>query len=245
MYAPIENEEQVCRDLWRKWESKILTTVRQRAIEGVIGCTFEDLQSLARQVMIYTIRSYNPTEAKFSTYLYANLLNAIKTEYAKAGLVRQWYGIRVTRRKCNTTRDLQIQFATQEEAQAVADMLGGTYKAVIVPFQTKRQKRIPPHLVSSLLAPVNRVADVEEAEEGTLENYVASKKDTVLEPRRVLEVVSRVVEDKLDRKILLLLYQGYPPRAVCKAVALDSQGWQKKLRQLRRTTVKVIRELVY
>lgn len=241
-----ENEEKIYIETWKKWESRIWKVSKQRAVEGAVGCSFDDLFGLARHVMLYTIRSFDPTEAKFSTYFYTNFLNAIKTEYAKAGLVRRHYKVIVTHKKTGRELILGSSFTTKEEANSVASSIRGRRRASVqFVYNDKKKKRIPPDNIVSLFGKPD--ADTTDSDSNPVAPIeLLGEMDQ--RRRRFAELVkctSKHVSDRRDRKILVLLYKGYSTREVAASLSTGTDVVRHRVSQLRRKVTAILKELVF
>lgn len=260
MIATVD-EERVYREKWREWEPKIAKTIRSKAVEGVVGISYEDLYSLAHQVMLYTIRGTKPenahdiTKAKFSTYFYNNLLNAIKTEYSKSGYARQWYKLKVTDKKTGEVTLLEKQFSTQGEAWSASKMVGRKRRYAEVIFERERRyKRIPPSIFSPLNGDGSGLTAAHEEGSSDIGDEVGNvhvdyrKAGTVGLERRAIpvtkisKVIGKRVADRTNRRILLLLYLGHTIREVARALCVGEDELQRRMKSLRRVAVHVLKE---
>lgn len=227
---------------WKKWEPKVVTTVRQWSLAGVVGCTFDDFFSLAQQVLLYTLQNFNSDKAKLSTFFYTNLHNAFKTEYAKSGLVRSGWHVKIVDKKTDQEQVLSRQYTSREEADAVATSIGRKRRrAMPVYKQENRFKRIPP----THLEGFERKSDNEDDECGILS---PNERLGISDRRRSPEFVSlaraigRRVVDRTDRRLLLRLYSGESLRDVTKGMKMTRVDLNKRMKSLRRVAVDVMRE---
>lgn len=236
----IASEDETYRATWKKWESKITTMLKQWEIPGVVGCTFDDLFSLAQQVMLYTIRSYDSELAKFSTYFYNNLKNAIKTEYGKSGLARYCYQIQITDKRTSEVTVLSKTFTSFEEARNLSDSIGrGRRRTRILFFRQNRHKRIPP----TDMTPFDTAAN--EQDDENLVNkpeYRLGVKDRSSQAY-LFRTVSRNVTDRSLRKILFRLYVGDSPAEAARRLKKTQDEVDAKLQSFRKQALQVMKDL--
>lgn len=231
---------------WKKWEPKVITTVRQWALPGVIGCTFDDFYSLAQQVLLYTLQNFNSDKAKLSTFFYTNLHNAFKTEYSKSGMIRSGYKLKVTDKKTNEEKVFSRQYTSREEAAHDASMIRGRRSAVPVYHQENRFKRIPPNQLTPFIVTPDADND-NQTDKGVWSPHqrIGTIDRRHLDFKQWLKVIGQKVTDRVDRRLLLKLYAGDSLRKVTREMGLSRVDLNKRMKALRRVAVDVMRELQF
>jgi hypothetical protein len=204
---------------WQEYEPKIAKTLNDWVIPGVVGCTFDDLWSVAQQSLYYALKYFDPSRGKFSTLFYNSLFNAIKTEYKKAGLVQKGFRIRLVDKRTGDEKLLQQLFSTKEAAREVASAIGrkrriatvvyvdpGLEEAVKkgVCYLRPTKMRIPPTDVCSLPCSYDNGEEDQAYQQQVKLPAVYDRPSTV----SVLRTLARYVSERAERRVLKMIYFG-------------------------------------
>lgn len=237
--------EKTYREVWKAWEPKVATTARRWSLPGIIGCTYDDLYSTAQRVLLRSLKFYIPDKAQFSTFFYTNLHNAFKTEYAKSGLVRQGYKVRVTHKKSGSETVLDKVYTSPGEAHSVADQIGRKRRrADVVFFEESRVKRIPPHQIIPFHAPAEDDASMAGPDKVMAPEELIASSDT-LKPNfsQIVRLARARITDRIDRKVLFRLYIGHSVKQVAEEAGLSHGRLRLRLKRLRKTVDLIAKDL--
>lgn len=206
MYPRVTNK--LYQQVWKSWEHKLDKTVRGRCFEGVVGVSYDDFMSLARLVTLRSMRTCRKN-TQFSTYLYTNLLNAIKTEQHKFGMSSQRYRVG-TKKYAKKKSIYRVRyFKTMDDAMNYADEKKREGLKVFI-NQPKRNKWIPSTVVRSLHVP---------NENGKLYEECLGVSD-ILTREQVIQRIETVIPKGKPQQIIKYIYYGETLKAISEKVSI-------------------------
>jgi DNA-directed RNA polymerase specialized sigma subunit len=242
---PVIDEESSYRKLLQQWTPKIRTVVNQWAIPGIIGLEHDDLQSLSKLVLLRTLRCFDPTRARFSTYFYTAFANSIKTNYCRAGLIRQSHRIKITHKKTGEVCILSRKFRNFDEAQYVARSIRSRRSARVYLESETRHKRIPPNLfIFDTSSSASSDPEDERPDSNVTIDRVPAYDRRQFDLSEIVAKVNRRLADVRERWYAQLLAFGHSPEMARRAVQYSHSEAELKLRKFRRVAVGVMKELV-
>ena len=215
---PVIDEESRYHQLWQQWRPKITSTISQWAIPGIIGLEHDDLQSLARLSLLKSLRAFNPARAKFQTLFFTTLANSIKTNYCRAGLIRQAHRIRITHRKTGEVCILSRKYRSYDEAQYIASTIRSRRSAYVYLESENRHKRIPPNLFAFDTSPSSSYTEDEQPENSLLIDRVPAYDRRQFDLSKVIALANRRLRDSRERRYARLIVVGHSPEMARRAV---------------------------
>ena len=241
---PVSDEENQYHRLWATWRPKITTTIHQWAIPGIIGLEYEDLQSLARLALLKSLRCFDSSRAKFQTLFFTCLANAIKTNYCRAGLIRQAHRIRVTHKKTGEVCILSRKYRSYDEARLVADSIRSRRSAHVYLETETRHKRIPPNLFT-----FDTGSSPSDPEDERPDNTLTIERVPVMDRRqfdlvKVIALANQRLANRRERRYARLIVIGHSPEMARRAAQYSRSEADLKLRKFRRVAVDIMKELV-
>lgn len=219
----LANENEVFKETWKDLEGKIKTTVRHFVVEHVVGCSFDDLLSLARLVMLRALRTYQIDQAKFNTYFYTCLKNAIRNNHRDAGFKREIFVVSYTDQEGNRTV-WKRKFCSEDKA-LLCILQNNLTEAEIVCFDV-RQKRIPVEHQGPLGPEI-----CYRATEDNKPNIDYS-----------LSKIAHYLPDRTDQEIVLAIYRGETFNNLCQRLEISYPEMKRRMFGIRRAIVRAGRD---
>ena len=241
---PVSDEENRYRQMWSQWRPKIHATIRQWAIPGIDGLEPEDLTSLAKLVLLRTLRKLDPTRGQFPTLFFRSLANGIKTNYCRAGLIRQSHRIVVVHKKTGEVCILSRKFPSYDEAHYIAGIIRSRRSATIYLESETRHKRIPPNLFTFDTSPSSSDPEDERPDNAMTIDRVPVRDHRQFDLARIIVLANRRLADQRERQYARLIMVGHSPEMARRAVQYSREESEIKLRKFRRVAVGVMKELV-
>ena len=216
-------ESKVFQEKWETWKDKINTVVSQNAKEHVVGGSYDDLISLARQVLLRVIRTHRPEQTRFSTYFYTCLNNALADNMKKLSTRVYWH----IKYPTASGRTMRYTFISPRAVRKF--ILKNKIENVEITFTPiARPKQIPRDLITNLQA----------------FHHVIPEGPTPIDIEPIFSAMPRYLPDQTDGEIVRLLYQGFNVSSVIQKLELNRYDLKRRLLRIRRATVRAARDRV-
>jgi hypothetical protein len=197
--------------LWRQQKGIVNRVARRWSDEALPTRNLEDMLAVGRRVLWQSSRAYNPTRGSFINFLSGNLTRTYARMAHDAPVRSVEYIVCLRNKETGEQSHLPTAYATEHEAQTACRLITIAGVGTEVVKRRRRHSTIPLVMLVSLDAE-RQPGDGTDGETGyvtTLHDKLAGVPDK-RDRASIIRMIGKMVPNRLDRKLLLLIYKGVP-----------------------------------